>query len=528
MVKIFLASLLCVLFMRIAEAGIISEAAFSVSLRPNDQRAQLSPDIAFDSLSGCFLVVWQQGKDYFESDSADIYAVRITENGVVLDSTPIKVCEYPGNQERPKVAASGGKFLVVWSDSRNNRDWSIYAARITAAGALEDPNGFPIADRMGSDVFPVVAPDENGFLVCWQGTDTTAFYSVNGLFVSLAGICTPIQKLTNGSTELPGGSLSITYAEDNIWFLYYREQKTDPTIYGKFVRLSKDATNILVLEKADSPAARFSKYNTPNLTSDKKGKVFAAVMDGVGHAGVRIAHGALYETNSAVALPNPNSDNHTASGYNNEKIILLFKTDEFFMPIASAYGSDVFLNVGRSVNDNTKLYAQRLNTDGFRLDGDAAPWFVIHSGTVPVAGQCIAYGKEKFLMVWEQDGGDGAYTLEAKLISADNQTVVEMHRKSTDFLTLFPNPFNPTISILYNGINNDLKEYDGIGVSVFTVDGRLIRNLTKQVSRDRNTGYFKVNWDGSNSDGLQVVSGNYIVRVVVGGKNIERMITLIK
>jgi hypothetical protein len=102
------------------------EKPFAVMPMPADARAQLNPAVAHDG-KGTYLVVWQQGRFYHQSQSADILAVRIDARGRVLDRQPIVVCNVEASQEQPQVAYSGGTFLVVWHDLRNGRDWDVYA-----------------------------------------------------------------------------------------------------------------------------------------------------------------------------------------------------------------------------------------------------------------------------------------------------------------------------------------------------------------------------------------------------------------
>ncbi len=60
--------------------------------------------------AGIFLVVWQdlrKGKDY------DVYGVRVTPEGTLLDPEGIVVCAEKGNQANPQVTWEGKSFVVV-------------------------------------------------------------------------------------------------------------------------------------------------------------------------------------------------------------------------------------------------------------------------------------------------------------------------------------------------------------------------------------------------------------------------------
>ncbi|MCX7804396.1 MAG: hypothetical protein N3A38_04305 [Planctomycetota bacterium] len=162
----------------VAEGG---EAAGGMPIAAGDEFApaaskenQRFPAVACGG--GVFLVAWQDGWNGVGGDS-NILAVRIkappgngggTAVGNVLDAGPIRVCASSGVQEAPRIAFSGGVFLVVWHDFRNGRDADVYGARLTPDGKLLDPDGIPIAVRPHNQNFPLVCGDGKDFLVVWR------------------------------------------------------------------------------------------------------------------------------------------------------------------------------------------------------------------------------------------------------------------------------------------------------------------------------------------------------------------------
>lgn len=85
----------------------------------------------------------------------------------------------------------------------------------------------------------------------------------------------------------------------------------------------------------------------------------------------------------------------------------------------------------------------------------------------------------------------------------------------------YPNPFNPTTNIRFKlPINKDisLKIYDMLGREVKT----LINN------QNFKTGSYNVQWDGTNSFGGRVASGNYIARLIYGNYQQNIKMTLLK
>ena len=113
--------------------------------------AKGTPVVAFNGTN--FLVVWDEA---WAGSGQDVLAERVTPGAAILDSTPIPVSDEPGNQDFPAVAATTD-FFVAWRDRRSLVDYDVYGARITAAGALQDPTGIAIATTGREERVPAVA-----------------------------------------------------------------------------------------------------------------------------------------------------------------------------------------------------------------------------------------------------------------------------------------------------------------------------------------------------------------------------------
>jgi len=85
-----------------------------------------------------------------------------------LLNTPI--CTADSEQKRPHITADGnGGAVLVWEDSRNGRDYDIYAQRIDADGnSLWRRGGTSVCRAVGPQRFPQVTADSNGgFIISW-------------------------------------------------------------------------------------------------------------------------------------------------------------------------------------------------------------------------------------------------------------------------------------------------------------------------------------------------------------------------
>ncbi|MBK9472138.1 MAG: S8 family peptidase [bacterium] len=83
-----------------------------------------------------------------------------------------------------------------------------------------------------------------------------------------------------------------------------------------------------------------------------------------------------------------------------------------------------------------------------------------------------------------------------------------------------PNPFNARVRVKYQGRPGELAR-----IAIFDVAGRCVRDLYSGVCQDSAV---ELNWDGNDSEGQQLSSGGYFVRVESGGESIVKRVVLIK
>lgn len=84
----------------------------------------------------------------------------------------------------------------------------------------------------------------------------------------------------------------------------------------------------------------------------------------------------------------------------------------------------------------------------------------------------------------------------------------------------YPNPFNPVTTIRYQ-----LPEDGRVCLRIYNSLGQLVREL---VNADKKAGYYQVQWDGRNNQGIQVTSGIYFYRIEAGSFTQTRKMILMK
>lgn len=128
-----------------------------------------TPHVVFGNSE--YLCVWKEGWEG-KNGGARIKAVRVDMNGKKMDSKPISVSPNKNRddpQEQPKASFCRNVYLVVWQDLRNKKDYDILAVRISEQGEVLDNDPIVIAGGPHNQVLPDVASDGKGFMVVWQG-----------------------------------------------------------------------------------------------------------------------------------------------------------------------------------------------------------------------------------------------------------------------------------------------------------------------------------------------------------------------
>jgi hypothetical protein len=103
-----------------------------------------------------------------------------------------------------------------------------------------------------------------------------------------------------------------------------------------------------------------------------------------------------------------------------------------------------------------------------------------------------------------------------QILDVTNPTVPTEYQLSQNF----PNPFNPTTSISYA-----LPKAGQVSIVVYDLLGAPVKTLVNQIQSEGN---YKVAWDATNDLGMQVPSGNYVIKMVSGAFTQTRKMTLMK
>ncbi len=431
-----------------AAAQIVASAAIALAAAPDESRDLLFPRLAYGTNS--YLIVWQQGSHYYQGPSADLYARRLDEFGHPL-AEPFALCKEKDSQEQPQVAYSHEQFLVVWQDFRNGRNWDVYGARITSNGQVLDPDGFLIAGGKHNQALPAVAPGEQGFLVVWQDFSDGRFYRSHATFVATDGTVSqpqrvlyrgppkpqlwgyspgwgyakrPLHKHEKQEKTLNGSNLAIVKIGKS-WLLSWNDESNwsvggKGAVTRRFARLGRDGQHIVASAIQAAPAQALG-LNRGRFAVKSQGPALY-IGGSVAGRGNRVGTAAMFGEKGARALPNPNREiKKHWSGWNTEAMIpLFFPPLAVDGPVAVAYGHGLFLATARGSasgreSQANRLFGVRLDENGQRLDG-GQQWPVLHEAGQMLSNPDLAAGHEGFLLVFQQENGDGQQQIWVKML----------------------------------------------------------------------------------------------------------------
>ncbi|MBZ4371629.1 Ig-like domain-containing protein [Corallococcus sp. AS-1-6] len=170
-------------------------ASILLSTAPNDQ---YTPAVARTGTD--YLVVWRDNR----AGESDIYGVRVTSQGVVLDPSGIPLCTERGEQDNPTVASNGTDWMVAWDDNRYDATHEIlYGVRVSTAGVVR--SAWSIGTSSWAMLRPALASDGTDWYVVWEdgrGSLSSASWDIFGAKVTASGTVTPTYgtNLTSGNT----------------------------------------------------------------------------------------------------------------------------------------------------------------------------------------------------------------------------------------------------------------------------------------------------------------------------------------
>jgi MYXO-CTERM domain-containing protein len=206
---------------RVSTAGAVLDAA-GIAVTSGATFAA-TPALAFDGTN--YLVVWSQLDG---AANTGIYAARVSAAGAVLDAPSFPVTTASGDQNTPSVAFNGTNFLVVWADFRNGATSDVYGARVTTAGVRLDASGIVIANAAGAQERPVVVFDGRESFVTWQDTRGGHSDDVYGARVRVNGAVRDPNGFVVSAQATHDAAPAVAFSANGVGMVFY--QRADPDL----------------------------------------------------------------------------------------------------------------------------------------------------------------------------------------------------------------------------------------------------------------------------------------------------------
>ena len=207
--------------------GTLENLNFFVAIG-NWQFIHYEPDLAYNRSRNEYLVAWVQEEKAISQ--TDIFARRVTANGVILDATAITIGYHTTPETGPVVAAlptsaNYGMYAVAWELHYSATDSDIYARGVTGLGAV---NPVVLVTASGDhEQYPAIAGNEarDQFLVSWTAINMNTFINkgiwarpleLNGALTGTSTLAAGLYDANHSALAAGGaGDYLITYQDLN-------------------------------------------------------------------------------------------------------------------------------------------------------------------------------------------------------------------------------------------------------------------------------------------------------------------------
>lgn len=302
----------------------------------------------------------------------DIYALRITSNGMPVPSWPVDgapICTAAGTQTDPVIAQDGsGGAYIAWEDFRDSfANGRIFAQRVLDDGTTANPwpnEGVRLANGTGIEFQPAILPDfMGGAFVIW-----VRYWPALGNSDLIATRVTPSGAVAPG---WPDSGLAICSAPGR-----------------------QDSPSIVPDRQGGFYAVWRDYRNDPDLTDGAESDIFCQRVTGLGE------------------FP---------PGWGGDGIAVRVAGGDERIPKAAPDGwGGLLVSWQNPVNGLSNVFVQRITAEGTVSPGwDPAG---VATGTTTAIGQgpaLVGDGAGGAIVAWEDDGGPSLADVYAQHIQAD-------------------------------------------------------------------------------------------------------------
>ncbi len=497
---------------RVDEFGYVHDSlGFPISTMAN---SQYSPAAAFDGTN--YFVAWEDNRNYVTTES-DIFGIRISQSGSILDTSAIAISAFADSQRLPTVTFGNTNYLVAWQDMRNSSlfSYDIYGARVDTSGVVIDTEGVAISSRKNYQSSPSIAFDGTNFFVVWHDNRTGSYdiyaarVSESGTVLDTAGI--PIST-ANFYQQYP----SVTFDGEK-YFVVWQDNRDGPfDIHGARVSVSGEVLDVdgIVISTAShyqtNPSVAFDGTNYLVVWQDNR---CASDYD---IYGARVSQSGAVIDSSGIPISTGRYDQREPSiSFNGTNYIVVWQ----------AHRNDTTWDIyGAEVSPSGEIITSYPISE--RVGNQIEPALVrgdLDQVLITYAGWADSVYDQPVdtMRIW------GKFYPFVGIIETEEKTVLDQWR-----LEIYPNPFRQMTDIGYvsallrkampriwgeeaKGNDTSLKIYDASGRLVRQFDNKTI-GLSDHIF-----------WFGTDNAGHKLPAGIYFIHLEFGNCNeIEKVVML--
>ncbi len=434
------------------------------------------------------LLVWP--RDFPNVGYTDIQALRLMNNGHVLDERPFDVSDTFHRKQSATVEWTGRDYLVLWVDFRNGLAPTIYGNRVGLDGTLRDRVERAYSVIQSQRFFPTTIWNGERFIVAWSENRIGSGVDVHGAHVANTidpqiGAAFPISTAYSRQWQPTLGWNGREYLA--AWSDLRTWSENHPDLFASRVNMDgtvQDLEGFYIHNQMTSQKVACSEGDC--LVVFESGDLLGALvpMDAlsvspdvfwISSASSAFSRGVVWNGSHYLVVWRQGSTIKGARGSSTGE--LLYPDGVSIVESASDRASTSLDWNGSGYllawTGNGGIYGVRLgpsgqplNPDGFTISADATSPSSVH----------VAWGGESYLVAWEEHFGDDSFQIFAARVNADAEVLDD-----PAILVAETNQEVESLSITSDGAGNWLLCYHGIDDSVgwqlYNIFGRRITAL---------------------------------------------------
>ncbi len=492
-----------------------------------------SPAIVFDGANYC--VVWADCRDYI---SSTIYGSRIDTSSAVLDPSGIPIAVSSSavaqSQHEPTVSSDGTDYLAVWKDEYAG---DIYGIRSSNTGIILDTLPIVISEHLNPECGPCVSWNGTNYLAAWKriiagptptGYITTARIDQAGAVLDPGGLA-----LVYSACGYP----SVSFDGVNHLIVFHRLHYIDYTHVANTIRgLLVDQGNGLISHFAVQYSNDWEYRTSPVVAFDGSNYLVVYYTYGGLHGiyGKRVTPAGA-PIGPEILISNTLSYNPSVA-FGDLRYLTVWESNtdvfgRFVAPSGSVSDSTFTICVAADSqawlavnfdgthywvvwqdhrNGEWDIYGARVDTTGSVLDV-----FPVSLQPGDQVAPAITRGPDDQLLItysgWTDTiNGQPANAMRIWGIFSTDVVGIEENVQSADVvwkrLSIVPNPFHNCTDIRYQ-ITDSSR--DDVSLRIFDITGRLVKEFCRLSSIIGHP--LSVQWDGTDDKGKRLPQGVYFV-----------------